>query len=41
MSMLKEGKKEEKKPTEEKVGQAKPWQGKDLTSPLYRSCLGE
>ena len=38
MSMLKEKK---RKPTEEKVGQVKPQQGKDLTSPLHGACLEE
>jgi len=40
MSLLKRRKKTEK-PTEEKVGQVKPQQGKDLTSPLRGSCLEE
>ena len=39
MSMLK--KKKRKKPTEEKIGQVKPQQGKDLTSPLRGVCLEE
>ena len=30
-----------KKPTEEKVGQEKPQQGKDLTLPLHGACLEE
>ena len=38
MSMLEEKK---EKPTEEKVGQVKPQQGKDLTLPLHGACLEE
>ena len=40
MSMLKRERKKEK-PTEEKVGQVKPQQGKVLTSPLHGACLEE
>ena len=38
-TLKKEGKK--KKPTDEKVGQVKPQQGKDLTLPLHGACLEE
>ena len=34
-------KKKRKKPIEEKVGQVKPLQSKDLTSPLCGACLEE